>query len=346
MSVAAAGGKVYAGASDAAILYSITGPGRATVLYDFGRTEVRGIAVDREGAVYAIANQLEGGGRGGKLNAGRYVQLLAAAYSAVKSVDPAAVVVSGALTPTGVNDGDIAIDDRAYLEQMYQAGLARYCDAVGAHPSGYNNPPDAEWQSYSDPATPNCKGHPSWFFRGTMEGYRNIMVKYGDGHKRIDDFRGSVAGRSILHLGDANQTAPQGVRNRRCVGTKREKRGGRGQRASRQPLLVLTRPGGRNPAGTRDPFRRPSQQFRAPPPRGVMGRARRAPRPQLPHRPLRGAGGLCRAGQRRPVAGRPGEPPVRGVERRGGGGHRAAPRCGGRPARRTRRPAAGGSTAP
>ncbi|NLE87298.1 MAG: hypothetical protein GX607_12965 [Myxococcales bacterium] len=67
MSVAAAGGKVYAGASDAAILYSITGPGRATVLYDFGRTEVRGIAVDREGAVYAIANQLEGGGRGGKL---------------------------------------------------------------------------------------------------------------------------------------------------------------------------------------------------------------------------------------------------------------------------------------
>lgn len=69
MSVAAGGGKVYAGASDAAVLYAITGPGRASVLYDFGRTEVRGIAVDGQGVVYAIANQLEGGGRGGKLPA-------------------------------------------------------------------------------------------------------------------------------------------------------------------------------------------------------------------------------------------------------------------------------------
>jgi hypothetical protein len=69
---------------------------------------------------------------------------------------------------------------------MYQAGLASYCDAVGAHPSGYNNPPDADWQSYSDPHTGfKAEGHPSWFFRGTLESYRNIMVHYGDGHKRI-----------------------------------------------------------------------------------------------------------------------------------------------------------------
>jgi len=128
----------------------------------------------------------EWGGRGGKLNAGKYVELLKVAYTAVKSVDPGAIVVSGALTPTGYNDGDIAIDDRVYLEQMYQAGLASYCDAVGAHPSGYNNPPDADWQSYSDPNCGfNATGHPSWFFRGTLESYRNIMVHYGDGHKRI-----------------------------------------------------------------------------------------------------------------------------------------------------------------
>ena len=154
-------------------------------------TFMREMAARYKGRVkaYEIWNEqnlyYEWGGRGGKLNAGRYVQLLAAAYNAIKSVDPGAVVISGALTPTGVSDGDIAIDDRAYLEQMYQAGLARYCDAVGAHPSGYNNPPDADWQTLSDPSTPRCKGHPSWFFRGTMEGYRNIMVKYGDGRKRI-----------------------------------------------------------------------------------------------------------------------------------------------------------------
>ena len=131
----------------------------------------------------------EWGGRGRRLSASGYVQLLAAAYRAIKSVDPAAVVISGALTPTGFNDGDTAIDDQAYLEQMYQAGLKNYCDAIGAHPSGFNNPPDADWRSYTDPTCsfrgPQDNRHPSWYFRATMEGYRNIMLKYGDGYKRI-----------------------------------------------------------------------------------------------------------------------------------------------------------------
>jgi hypothetical protein len=141
-------------------------------------------------AAYEVWNEqnlyYEWGGLGGKINAGKYVQLLKVAYQAIKSVDPSATVVSGALTPTGYNDGNIAIDDRVYLEQMYQAGMKNYCDAVGAHPSGYNNPPDAQWETYADPtASFNAKGHPSWFFRGTVESYRNIMIKYGDSAKRI-----------------------------------------------------------------------------------------------------------------------------------------------------------------
>ena len=154
-------------------------------------TFMRELAARYKGRVkaYEIWNEqnlyYEWGGRGHKLNAAKYVELLKVGYNAVKSVDPGAVVISGALTPTGVSDGDIAIDDRVYLEQMYQAGLARYCDAVGAHPSGYNNPADADWRSWSDASAPSFKGHPSFFFRGTMESYRNIMVKYGDGHKRI-----------------------------------------------------------------------------------------------------------------------------------------------------------------
>jgi len=127
----------------------------------------------------------EWGGRGQRLNAAQYVELLRVAYTNIKAVDPSAIVVSGALTPTGFNDGDTAIDDRVYLEQMYQAGVARYCDAIGAHPSGYNNPPDADWMTYNDPNEPNCKGHPSWFFRSTLESYRNIMIKYGDAGKKI-----------------------------------------------------------------------------------------------------------------------------------------------------------------
>jgi len=122
------------------------------------------------------------------LDASRYVQLLAAAYKAIKAKDPGAIVVSGALTPCGDNPGK-AIDDLVYLEQMYQAGLKNYCDAVGVHPSGYNVPPDADWRTWSDPTArfrgPSDNHHHSWVFRGTMEGSRNIMVKYGDAGKRL-----------------------------------------------------------------------------------------------------------------------------------------------------------------
>jgi len=119
------------------------------------------------------------------LDAGRYVQLLAAAYKSIKANDPNAIVVSGALTPTGVNDGVIGVDDALYLEQMYAAGLKNYCDAVGVHPSGYNNPPDARWETWTDPTAPAFKGHRSFFFRSTMEQYRNVMIKYGDAGKQL-----------------------------------------------------------------------------------------------------------------------------------------------------------------
>jgi len=121
---------------------------------------------------------------GEPLDAARYMSLLRSAYQAIKSACPGISVVSGALTPTGVNNGSIAIDDVVYLQQMYQAGLKSYCDAVGAHPSGYNNPPDAR-VGYTNPAEPSCKGHRSFFFRETLEAYRNVMVSFGDANKRI-----------------------------------------------------------------------------------------------------------------------------------------------------------------
>ena len=65
----------------------------------------------------------------------------------VKASDPNALVVSGALTPTGFTDPNVAIDDVLYLEQMYQYkdGMFRqYADIIGAHAGGYNNPPDAD----------------------------------------------------------------------------------------------------------------------------------------------------------------------------------------------------------
>lgn len=121
---------------------------------------------------------------GKPISAASYVNMLRASYGAIKQACPSIVVVSGAPTPTGVNNAT-AIDDQTYLQQMYAAGVASVSDAIGAHPSGFNNPPNADWRTWQDPARPNFKGHPSFFFSGTMQGYRNIMVANGDGAKQI-----------------------------------------------------------------------------------------------------------------------------------------------------------------
>ncbi len=148
------------------------------------------------------------------LDAGRYVQLLAAAYNAIKANDPSAYVISGALTPTGVNDGQVAVDDAVYLERMYQAGVARYCDGIGVHPSGYNNPPDATAGSWNDPSAPSFKGHRSFFFHDTLWTYYAIMRKYGDAGKRLwptefgwasTDGLGAVPAEGYGYAGDNSQ---------------------------------------------------------------------------------------------------------------------------------------------
>jgi len=121
-----------------------------------------------------------------------YMNLLKPAYRSIKAACPSMTVVSGALTPTGA-PAPWAMDDIAYLEGMYQNGLRDYADAIGSHPSGYNVPPDVGYQdacatiqrtgnSFNGP----CDApHHSWSFKSTMEGYRNIMVRYGDSNKRI-----------------------------------------------------------------------------------------------------------------------------------------------------------------
>jgi hypothetical protein len=123
-----------------------------------------------------------------ELDPARYMTLLKRAYIAVKSADPEAVVISGALTPTGA-PRPWAIDDYEYLEAMYQNGLKDSCDAIGAHPSGYNMPPEANWQSWQRTGLffqgPVNNRHHSWSFKATMEGYRNIMLQFEDGDKTI-----------------------------------------------------------------------------------------------------------------------------------------------------------------
>ena len=122
---------------------------------------------------------------GAPLSAEAYVRLLADAYAAIKDADPDAIVVSGALDPTGVDDGEWATNHLSYLQQMYQAGLREVCDVVGAHPAGYANPPDVYYEGGSLDPDRAYDDHPSFFFRNTMEDTYAVMEQNGDGDKRV-----------------------------------------------------------------------------------------------------------------------------------------------------------------
>jgi hypothetical protein len=128
---------------------------------------------------YAIEND------GYVADAGRYVELLKVAFSRIKEADPHAMVLFGPLTPTGVNDPEIAVDDIAYLEQIYEyeGGIVRdYFDVLAAHVAGSNNPPDTLWPE--NPGPGEWTDHSSHYFRH-VENVRAVMEAYGDADKQI-----------------------------------------------------------------------------------------------------------------------------------------------------------------
>jgi hypothetical protein len=161
---------------------------------------VLGFLADRykEGSPYGRVHAWEvwneqntGGETGNNVDAGAYVELLVASHAAIKAADPKATVVFGGLTPTGVNDKKLAIDDVVYLEQAYayKDGLVkRAFDVLGAHPGSNNNPPDALFPEQPGPGTgcpqaPRCwRDHPSFYFR-RIEHLRAVMERHGDAAK-------------------------------------------------------------------------------------------------------------------------------------------------------------------
>ena len=120
---------------------------------------------------------------GRRISAKEYMDLLKIAHRRIKAACPGMIVVSGAPTPTGVNDGFQAIDDAQYLREMYNNGLKNYSDAVGVHPSGFDKAPDDTSESCRSRGDGRC--HRSFFFLSTIRAYHNIMVQNGDGNKKL-----------------------------------------------------------------------------------------------------------------------------------------------------------------
>ena len=126
------------------------------------------------------------------ISASDYIAMLRAANTAIRAACPTMFIISGGLTPSATV-GTLAVDDQTYMESMLAAGMANYVDGIGAHPSGYNLPPNIVWQDGC--ATIRVTGntfngacdnpHHSWSFRSTMEGYRALAVKYGAAGKKI-----------------------------------------------------------------------------------------------------------------------------------------------------------------
>ena len=118
------------------------------------------------------------------LNAERYVELLRATYQTVKALEPGIIVISGALSPTGVDDGASAVDNFKYMERQIDAGALDWTDCVGAHHNGYNVSPDYRYLDIPDDPTAIFRGpftnkHHSWSFRSTLEGYAQRISAAG-----------------------------------------------------------------------------------------------------------------------------------------------------------------------
>jgi len=122
------------------------------------------------------------------LKATDYIDLLRRTYRAVKELSPGTIVVSGALAPTGFNDGVGAWDDFVYMDQMIAAGLLDVTDCVGAHHNGYNIGPSVPSDQVPPDPTARFRGpfdnpHHSWSFYSTLRSYASKIAAAGGTQK-------------------------------------------------------------------------------------------------------------------------------------------------------------------
>ncbi len=117
---------------------------------------------------------------GGTVRVEDYANLLQAGYQGVKAADTSALVVFGGLTPTGVNDPSIAIDDVQYLRSFYEyqgGSYAEYFDVMGMHANATNNAPDLMYPD--NPGVGDWSQDPSFYYR-RVEQLHDVMTEFGD----------------------------------------------------------------------------------------------------------------------------------------------------------------------
>lgn len=111
-------------------------------------------------------------------DAAQYVRLLAACSAAIRAADPAAIIISAGLAPTGRYD-DLAHPDDVYLDAMYRAGFQQHTDVVGVHAPGYGQAP-----TYGPDDAAADGLHRSSAFR-RVEDLRKIMLQHDDAARQM-----------------------------------------------------------------------------------------------------------------------------------------------------------------
>jgi hypothetical protein len=111
------------------------------------------------------------------------------AYTAIKRVDPNAIVISGGLSPTTAGL-PLAMPDRQFLEEFYKAGGKDAFDMLGLHAPGYRSAPETDPAVVArDPIATNRDPSPEaarriYSFRH-VEDMRAVMVANGDSAKKV-----------------------------------------------------------------------------------------------------------------------------------------------------------------
>ncbi|MCP4358798.1 MAG: LysM peptidoglycan-binding domain-containing protein [Chloroflexi bacterium] len=106
----------------------------------------------------------------GQISPTSYVNnLLAPSYNAIKAANPNVMVVSGALAPTGFDNGTNAWSDARYLSGMAAANAASFMDCVGVH---HNAGATSPFATTGHPAD-SGDHHYSWYFGPTFDLYYN-----------------------------------------------------------------------------------------------------------------------------------------------------------------------------
>ncbi len=122
--------------------------------------------------------------RGKPVNGAEYMKYFTAAYTAIQNeqkIQPAdhrITVITAGPAPTSTSPDGSTLNDRDWLQQLYRAGLAGFGPdvAVGAHPYGWANPPDATC-CRAQPGITGWYEYRTFYFRDTLDDYRQIMVK-------------------------------------------------------------------------------------------------------------------------------------------------------------------------